>query len=264
MPVGSPPSSRAVRAGSLYDRGMDDSGDLRSSSSRRRLVVIAVVVVVLLLVGVALFLGLGSGSTSGQSAPPSAATPARSSTTAPTATTSSPAAGSDAVPTATPQDVTWSLFQGVALPSSPSAGPSRVDGPVYAGYAHTPEGALVAATQVSSRVLVTPAGGWRQVLDEQVVAGQGRDAYANLRGQVGDAAPSGGYAQYAGFQFVTYSSDIAVISLANKSPNGTYQVTNFTVRWTEGDWKLEIPPTGQSQTQAVQGLVGYVPWSGVS
>lgn len=262
MVVGSPPSSRAAEAagaGSLYDGGMDNP---RPRPSRRRLIVAVVVIALLLIVGGALFLNRDRTPT--PSASPPAAPAPTSSAPSPSTSAAPTQAGSDAVPTATPQDVTWTLFRGLALPSSPSAGPTRVDGPVYAGYAHTPEGALIAATQISARNLVTPDGGWRQVLNAQVVDTPGRDAYANLRAQTTDALPTAGLAQYAGFRFATYTPDVAVISLGNKNSNGTYQVANTTVKWVDEDWKLEIPPSGLAQPQTVQSLVGYVPWSGVA
>ena len=171
-----------------------------------------------------------------------------------------------AVPTAAPAGVSWSLFQGVALPSSPTAGPTRTEGPVHAGYAHTPEGALLAAAQVGYRHLITPREGWRQVVQQQVVPGPGRDAFVRTRAQVTtDEVPAGTYGQLAGFRFVTYSPDTAVIQFVTRFRNGTLQVTTSTVRWADGDWKLQLQPDGSASptAQRVDNLAGFVAWGAV-
>ncbi len=177
-----------------------------------------------------------------------------------------PPPGDQAVPTAAPADVTWSLFQGVALPSSPTAGPTRTEGAVHAGYSLTPEGALLAAAQIGARHLITPREGWRQVVQQQVVPGPGRDAFVRARAQVTtDQVPAGTYGQIAGFRFVTYSPDTAVIQLVTRFRNGNLQVSTPTLRWVNGDWKLQLQPDGSASptVQSVSSLAGFVPWGGV-
>ena len=199
--------------------------------------------------------------------PPGAQQPATSAApSASPAGPSTPPATELAVPTAAPAGVSWSLFQGVALPSSPTAGPSRTEGPVHAGYAHTPEGALLAAVQVGYRHLITPRQGWRQVVQQQVVPGPGRDAFVRARAQVTtDEVPAGTYGQVAGFRFVTYSPDTAVIQFGTRFRSGTLQVTTSTVRWADGDWKLHLQPDGSASptAQRVDNLAGFVAWGAV-
>lgn len=167
-----------------------------------------------------------------------------------------------AIPSSPPKGVTWSLFQGVALPSSRTDGPSRIEGPVYAGYSHTPTGALLAATQISVRGVISPDGGWKPVLEQQALPGPGRDALASKLSA--DSSPSGS-AQIVGFHFVTYSSDVAVIQVAVRAPSGGMATGTTTVRWSEGDWKLEVQPDGSTSTstQALTSLYNFVPWGGV-
>jgi len=171
-----------------------------------------------------------------------------------------------AVPTSPPQGVTWSLFQGVALPSSHSLGPIRVSGPVYAGYAHTPTGALLAAAQISSRYLISPGQDWRQVVERQVVPGPGRDVYVHKRAKVDSTSVlPGTYGQFAGFRFVTYSPDVAVVQFVSRFSSGNLQVATNTLRWLDGDWKLQLQPDGSATptVQSVNSLAGFVPWSGL-
>ncbi|MGH3260495.1 MAG: hypothetical protein ACRDNS_00725 [Trebonia sp.] len=241
----------------------DKSGE-RSAGRGRGLLIAVVVCAVAALIAVIL-VGRHHG---GGSASPTLPTPSpRSPVTSPAA---SPLPGPTAVPTIAPDDTKWSLFNGLALPSSPTAGPSRIDGPVYAGYAHTPDGALFAAAQIGVRYLATPGDGWRQVLAQQVVPGPGVATYTKNREQagLGDAPTidTTGTGQFVGFRFLTYTPQVAVLQLVVRFPqNGRYQASTTTLQWVAGDWKLQLLPDGSSAstTQQIATLAGYVAWSGV-
>ncbi|WP_205217080.1 hypothetical protein [Enterococcus hirae] len=159
-----------------------------------------------------------------------------------------------------PADVRWKDYRGIALPVSTSAGPTDHTAPVVAGYTHTPAGALVAACQINARMLITPNGGWRKVLEAQVMPSVGRDAYAKMRATVGDEAPPAGWAQYAGFRFVTYTDELTVITVATRSADGTLQMANETLTWSGDDWRLILPASGLGQPQVIADLSGYTPW----
>lgn len=167
---------------------------------------------------------------------------------------------------AAPDDVTWQLFQGVALPVSSEHGPSTVDGAVHAGFSRTPTGALLAAAQIGARRLITPdPAGLRQVAEQQLVDGPGKQVHLGmLDGLVDNEAPLSGYAQYVGFRQHTWSPDLAVVALATRSSSGHLQVSTDSLRWVDGDWRLDLPPDGLQRPQLVADLAGYVPWSGVS
>ena len=169
------------------------------------------------------------------------------------------------IPEVTPQGITWSLYQTVALPSSSTAGPEIVDGDIARCYAHTPTGALIAASQLSARYLIAP--NWRAVVDQQVVPGVGRTTYIAERAQVSNQGGNqpGDYDQYAGFKFVTYSPAVAVIEFVARSDSGSMQATTSTVDWLSGDWKLQLQPNGSDSPNVlpVTSLVGYSTWSGV-
>lgn len=162
-----------------------------------------------------------------------------------------------------PEDVSWQLFMGVALPYSPTAGPAAVDGPVYSGFERSQSGALLAAVQLGTRYLLTPAEGWREVLDRQVLPGAGRDAFAVNRAGADPQAPPGTYGQIAGFRVVTFTPDVAVVQLVSRFPtSGVLQVTTTTVRWVGRDWRLQLQPDGGTSptAQAAPSLDGFVVW----
>jgi len=178
------------------------------------------------------------------------------------------ALGGGAGLTAAPSDVTWGLFDSVALPYSTSAGPGSVttDGAV-SGFAHDPEGALIAVVQIAVRHLL--ARNWQAVTGADVAAGPGRSAYVALRQEVERTGTMpvvpGHYMQVAGFSFVAYSPKSASINVVSRSTAGAYQVVTETVVW-QRDWKLQLTSDGSAAPAAVSvsSLAGYIVWGGVS
>lgn len=142
---------------------------------------------------------------------------------------------------------------------------------MHAGFAHDPEGALIADAQIAVRYLATPGTGWRDVVAQQVVPGPGVEAYSKERVAAGlgnvEHVDTAGVGQIVGFRFVTYTASVAVIQIVVRFPgSGQYQVATNTVDWLDGDWKLQLLPDGSSAStaQTVTDLAAFVPWSGVS
>lgn len=192
-----------------------------------------------------------------------------SSTTATTATQSGRctlAAGSQTVPDYTPAGVTWRIYQTIALPYSKTAGPEYVNGDIARCYAHDPTGALIAATQISARLVAAPSV---DVARHQVVPGAGQRSFikqdsAAIAKQQGGNQP-GDFAQFAGFKYVNYSPATAVVELVTQATNGSYEAGAVTVSWNGGDWKLVLQPDGSTSPNAfpVTSLVGFAAWAGV-
>jgi hypothetical protein len=238
-----------------YDSGM-------TNDNRPRRLIAAVAVLAVLLGAAVLILVLRPGAPPSRPAP-QAGLPAAPAPTAPSAPSPAP---KQQVLTAVPIGVTWELFQGVALPVSATDGPNRIHGAVHAGFSHTPTGALLADAQINIRRIATPTiPGLRQVAQEQLVDGPGKTAYLNLIASLKDnTPPPGGYTQYVGFRYITYSPELAVLRLATRGKNGVVQVGTDTLRWTGKDWQLDLPPSGLQQPQVVPDIAGYVPWQGIS
>ncbi|MFJ2608182.1 hypothetical protein ACIQOU_29170 [Streptomyces sp. NPDC091279] len=167
-----------------------------------------------------------------------------------------------AVPTAAPTGITWTLFDAVALPASKTAGPAITTGDVARCYAHTPVGALLASSQISVRYLA--AGDWQTVTRTQTL-GAGRDTYLADRAaaeQTAEPGDSPTHGQIAGFRFVTYHDTTAVVETVWRFPDGTLQAATTTVLWRDGDWRLEFPADPAAPTP-VDSVAGYVSWGGV-
>jgi len=172
--------------------------------------------------------------------------------------------------------VSWVLFQGVALPEGSPSGPRVVEGPVRAGYTQDAAGALLAAVQISTRMLLTPGDGWRRVVAEQVLPGPGRETFRAQRAQLSAPADavSAGFGQFAGYRFATVTPEVAVVQVVTRFGSQTgaapvLQVSTLTVRWAADpagsagpDWRLEMQPDGTPTPtqQRVADLLGFVVW----
>lgn len=179
--------------------------------------------------------------------------------------TARPAAGSVAVATPDPpSDVTWELVSGVTVPVSPSAGPTRTDGAVRYGYAHTPLGAVFAALNIATRYAFTPGDGWIQVTQRQVEPGKGRDVFVNAREGTSDLTPpDGGFGQAAGYRLADYTLARARIQVGYAFGSGLRQTSTLAVAWRDGDWRLVLQPDGNPgpKPAAIDNLLGFVSFS---
>lgn len=181
----------------------------------------------------------------------------------PTEQTSSAAApGATQYATAPPVSVSFSDVGGLQLPFSPVDGPTRVSGPIAAGYSHTPQGAALAAVQIGSRLVYAPGYA-------RVVAAQSTQT-PTLQAQF--IATRDGRAQLtpddlrslirptAGFQVTSYTPDRAVVRVAYPHPStNDYRAGSVLVEWADGDWKFADNSDSTSDTIAV--LDGFTPWT---
>jgi len=185
--------------------------------------------------------------------------------TAPTATVHTKPGGvqDQSLPTSAPANVTWSLFEGFGLPVSADAGPADVQGSVASRYSHSPTGALIAAAQLSMRVMLAPDTDWQRTVEAGTVPGKGREAWVKKRKSLhfGSNDP-GRFAQFAGFQFVGYSPELAVINLVTGDATRGYQSGTVTLVWRDSDWKVQQGPDGLTSTTVhpISDMSGFVPW----
>jgi hypothetical protein len=180
------------------------------------------------------------------------------------------AAGDQTIPTDTPPGVTWALIDGLAVPSSPTAGPAKTVGPVPSCFAHNPVGAVIAAIRIGSAVVSTHPGDWLQVVQADFAPGPATDAA--LAASMAHPGPNGAQwagprdSQVAGFRIIAYSPDLAVVALVSRTTaTGALWSTSVTVRWVSGDWKLEPDASGRpgGPTTVVPSMVGWIPFGGV-
>lgn len=175
--------------------------------------------------------------------------------------------GAADVPGREPAEIEWRPFRGLDLPVSVSSGPVIEQGNVARCFAHTPIGALLAAMQISVRAEFAP--NWNDVVTYQLVPGPGADAYrTRMRSLIGPFETGligkiSGRLPPAGFKFLGYTPEQAVIALAFGSEGGAQvQTSVYTVVWSGGDWLMQAQPDGAlgALAQRSASLDGYVHW----
>jgi hypothetical protein len=199
------------------------------------------------------------GSGPGSAGAPPAAQPATPATPLPTA-----------VPTTAPAGTAWTIYETVALPTLPGAGPAHIDGAIATGYAHTPLGALLAVANEGYRYVLADDGTWRQAAGAMLAPGAGYDAWLRVRsghpyGPQGATSGGGSFAQIVGFQFVSYTPTDAVVQLATRDSSGNLQVGANHATWVNNDWRFVPAANGglSANTQRIDSLNGFVEWRGV-
>ncbi|WP_047891170.1 hypothetical protein [Micromonospora sp. RV43] len=172
-----------------------------------------------------------------------------------------------AVPTTPPAGVRWELVGPLAVPVSATAGPKQVTETSASGFAHTPEGALLAAAQISMRSSYSLGREhWEPTIERQFAPSADRDRLlAELRASDASPADPGSQSQVAGFSYQSYTPDTAVIGLVLRAPSaGTprYHVLSLTLLWQNGDWRMQAPPGGAwvSVNRVTSDLTGVVEW----
>ncbi len=200
--------------------------------------------------------------------------------TAPAPSAAAPAAASPlptTVPAAAPNGTTWQLYQTVAVPTVAGVGPTHIaaHGAIATGYAHTPDGALVALVNEGLRYFLAPDAAWRASAAAMIAPGPGLAAWKRLRARnpygpggaaaAGPDGTGGSFSQIAGFQFVSYTPTDAAIQLLSSDPSGGFHVVTEHVTWRHGDWKLVLASTGGvgANTQPAASTAGFIAWKGV-
>ncbi|MFE7099293.1 hypothetical protein [Streptomyces erythrochromogenes] len=167
-----------------------------------------------------------------------------------------------AVPSRSPADLKWMIYQTDLLPASPTAGPLKVDGPVWSCFARTPLGAVLALHAISAKM-----GGsdWKVVTEKQLARGPGRDEFVARRSKLADeneTGTPGSDGTFLGFRVLTASKDQVTTMILARTADGRHGVLTASAVWEDGDWKLRPTLTG-SITESityVSGTDGFVLW----
>ncbi|MBO8188874.1 hypothetical protein [Streptomyces spirodelae] len=163
-------------------------------------------------------------------------------------------------PTSPPKDVAWKTLDRTSVPTSPSAGPTRFNGPVWWCYAHTPMGAVMAAHGILTHM---SSADWRTVAEQQLVPGDGKKQFISQRSTVSQADVEGQEpGVYSGFSVPSYSKKAAEVRILIKSASGSLSATTVSMRWDGGDWKVEPRSNGSlfSSPTSAMSNGGYVKW----
>ncbi|NMR32324.1 hypothetical protein [Crystallibacter degradans] len=171
--------------------------------------------------------------------------------------------GSDITALGSAPESRWELVGKVAAPVDPQHGPGLVDETgLRSCFARSPTGALFAAANILALGSTGDAEIQKGMIRDLTLPGPGRDkAMEDSEGTPSESSSL----QVAGFQIDSYSPQEAHIDIAFRLDNTAVGHINMPLRWSEGDWKIQIGDAGQLINDPVQlnDLSGYIPWSGV-
>lgn len=234
-----------------------------ATDRRRRAVILGVIGAV---AAVALVAALALSTVGGDEPTPPATEP----TPTPTSSTDAAAASSCGLPDGamepltTAPDTTWTLTGRMAAPSSEEAGPGVDEGGVHSCFARSATGALFSAANFAADAQNPDVDG-RSLLEERLLRDE-RYEELTAQGVGSGAGGAGGEVQLSGFRVDSASAEQVTLQLVFRADDGAQQgalvAITYNLRWSDGDWRVVLPPEGQGTATQVASLSGYVMWSG--
>lgn len=152
---------------------------------------------------------------------------------------------------------------GISIPVSEDYGPGVEDesNGVRSCFAHSPEGAVLAATH-----LLTASGNpetMEATIEQRSVDNTGKGiALEQARQSAGGSGPP---IQVAGFRLLSYTEDAATVEVVvrvDTSDGDVLMTTGLDLVWTDGDWyaRYNDDGTGGPVSGEVSNLNGYTEW----
>ena len=226
----------------------------RSAWSRPSVLLSAAFLLALVLLGILVAAAGGGSHTSAVRTSPRTGEPA-----AGTATVNSRAGGcalrapDQSVPATSPPPVQWQPVGSMEAPQARSSlGPGRIGGVWNTCFAHSPDGALLAAFNLWAESTAAPSGQVYRHLAVDVPP----PAYETAT-HLDDDGP----VQFAGYRYQSYTPSTAQLLVVVRGPQGMLGAFATTMRWIGSDWRYAFPPGGQLSFQVIPDLTGYVRWS---
>jgi hypothetical protein len=165
----------------------------------------------------------------------------------------------------------WQRVHGAVVPFSTSDGPTRIVNGAAAGYAHTPQGAALAAAYTLNEIGARP--GDSALLDVRAVLTpedraqfQAGVAAGRMPMQQPESITRYLIAPDA-FKVDQYADDFCIVRLATRaggtdaSDGPSWTTGPLPMVWVDGDWKLRFAG-GQVATETIHDLVGWTQWAG--
>lgn len=136
----------------------------------------------------------------------------------------------------------------------------RADGDVPTCYAHSSEGAILAATNFQAL-----AGGGRRLIDLVKATTYEDDDQKRLLAKGKDSHENPTTVQTVGYSIQVIDENNVVVRLAIRIPKypSILSQSTFTLIWDKGDWKIKIGPKGPLDITIISSVenAGMVPWA---
>lgn len=228
--------------------------------TQRGFILAAGVVAVIVVLAIALAVSGGDSGPDAQA--PAAQTPAASPPSEPAVADGGSVcklpAGSQRVPTGTPDRTQWELVGSMAAPTNDKTfGPGVTGGGFRTCFAHSPTGALYATVNFWAALTAKP--GYAVYKQLASPSDAQRTAIKNDRAKPAKRLDG---LQVAGFGFTSYDTDRAEVKVAFRLENGALLQTSATMLWRNGDWRYEVPLDQRPPTSQIDDLNGYITWKG--
>jgi hypothetical protein len=135
----------------------------------------------------------------------------------------------------------------------------RADGDVPTCYAHSSEGAILAATNFQAL-----AGGGRRLIDLVKATTYEDDDQKRLLAEGKDSSENPTTVQSVGYSIQVIDENNVVVRLAIRIPEypSALAQSTFTLIWDKGDWKVKIGPEGPLDITVISSVesAGMAPW----
>lgn len=139
----------------------------------------------------------------------------------------------------------------VAVPSEDRIGPGVSDGGIHSCYAHSPEGAVFAATNM---LALGSTGQEMTLYRDFTVDGETRDQM--MAGAPTRGASNSAELKFTGFRLVDYTKDTATVSVVAESKDVMAAFTIDLV-WSGEDWLLDPPSSMDIPVAQITDMDGY-------
>lgn len=178
-------------------------------------------------------------------------------------------AGDQETPAASP-DAHWTRLGQLEAPSG-APGPGSTKDGIRSCYAHSPTGALFAATNfLAAESGASGEHGQERLLPLFAATPALEEAEAQPAGTCHEAEASTERLQIAGFRITASNADEVTVELAlyGSSAGARSAIAGMTLpmRWEDGDWKFVLASAACESdpynTTALENISGYVPWGG--
>ncbi|MEV0292485.1 hypothetical protein [Nocardia sp. NPDC050710] len=162
----------------------------------------------------------------------------------------------------------WQRVYGASVPFSTSDGPTRIEDGLAVGYSHTPQGAVLAAAQITYRLNARPADRdlyLRQVrVSAQQIAAYDKALDENRLPKQQPEKITRYFVASDAFKVENYADDLAIIRFASRGPvidgKQLWAALRLVMVWDAGDWRLKPSTSNSAQTEYIESLQGWTRW----
>ncbi|NEW40542.1 hypothetical protein GV793_16665 [Nocardia cyriacigeorgica] len=173
-----------------------------------------------------------------------------------------------AAPAGTTQPHGWQRVFGASVPFSTSDGPTRIEDGLAVGYSHTPQGAALAAAQITYRLNARPAHRdlyVRQVrVSAQQIAAYDRALEADRLPEQQPEDVTQYFVASDAFKVDDYADDMAIVRLATRAQvvdgKQLWVAMRMIMVWDAGDWRLKPTTSQNPPAEYIESLQGWTAW----